>query len=239
MPTPTETDAAAEAIRKGDIERLQALLDANPDLANATSDGRRTMLHVATDWPGHYPRVAESIRLLLAAGANPNVHFPGEQNHSETPLHWAASSNDLAALEALLDGGADIEAQGAVIGGGSAIADAVAFQNWACARALLVRGAKVNFWQAAALGLPQYLRPALEAGLPPAEVTKAFWCACNGGSQQCAELVLAYGPDINWIGYDHITPLDAAARGGESSPEFLHWLRAIGCRSARGDAHHP
>ena len=44
-------------------------------------------------------------------------------------LHWAASSDDLAVLDALLDAGADIEAPGAVLGGGSALADACGFGN--------------------------------------------------------------------------------------------------------------
>ena len=39
-------------------------------------------------------------------------------SHNETPLHWAASSNDVAVADALIDAGADIEAAGGVIGGG-------------------------------------------------------------------------------------------------------------------------
>jgi len=35
---------------------------------------------------------------------------------TETLLHWAASSDDVAVLEALLDAGADIESPGSVIG---------------------------------------------------------------------------------------------------------------------------
>jgi len=59
------------------------------------------LLHVATDWPGHFPHVSASIAALVEAGADVNARFHGP--HEETPLHWAASSADVAALDALLD----------------------------------------------------------------------------------------------------------------------------------------
>ena len=58
----------------------------------------RTLLHVVTDWPGHYPRGAETVVLLMAAGADINARFAGP--HEETALHWAASSDDVAVLDA-------------------------------------------------------------------------------------------------------------------------------------------
>ena len=112
-----------------------------------------------TDWPGHVPEAAAKIAALVAAGADVNARFTGP--HTETPLHWAASSDDVDALDALLDAGADIEADGAVIGGGTPIADAVAFGQWKAARRLLERGARTNLWQAAALGLLDRVRDEL------------------------------------------------------------------------------
>jgi lipopolysaccharide heptosyltransferase II len=55
------------------------------------------------------------------------------------------------ALDALLDGGADIERGGAVFTDGAAMSDAVIFAQWNCARRLLERGAKTTLTQAAAL----------------------------------------------------------------------------------------
>ena len=125
--------AATDAIHGGGVVALRGLLKANAGLATARIIDRRgcgrTLLHVATDWPGHFPRVAETVAALVAAGADPDAQFEGGE-HAETPLHWAASSDDLAALDALLDAGADIEANGAVIGGGTPLADAVAFGQW-------------------------------------------------------------------------------------------------------------
>jgi len=54
----------------------------------------------------------------------------------------AASSGDVDVLDALLDAGADIEAPGAVIGGGTPLADARAFKQWMVALRLIERGAR-------------------------------------------------------------------------------------------------
>src|SRR5882757_9576404 len=134
MPVVSQTNmgAAVTAIHKGDVEGLKKLLNENPDLAAARLAGKngesRTLLHVATDWPGHFPNGAATVTTLIAHGADVNAQFTGK--HTETPLHWAASSDDVAVLDALLDGGANIEAPGACIAGGTALDDAVAFGQW-------------------------------------------------------------------------------------------------------------
>ena len=110
------------------------------------------MLHAATDWPGNFPNGPLVIQRLIAAGAD--VNAPSRfDSHTETALRWAASSNDVAVIDALLDAGADIKASGAVLGGGSALADACGFSNWAAARRLVERGARTRLKDAAALGL--------------------------------------------------------------------------------------
>src|SRR5215212_4495923 len=95
--------AATEAIHAGEVADLERLLDADPELATARLGGgregghcegmTRTLLHVATDWPGHYPNGAAVVGVLVAAGADVNARFAGP--HTETPLHWAASSDDV------------------------------------------------------------------------------------------------------------------------------------------------
>lgn len=223
--------SAVEAISSGDIKTLKHLLRQNPNLANTRVDDQRTLLHVATDWPGHFPNNTETIAELVASGAHINAKFVGP--HSETPLHWAASSDDVGAIDVLLDHGADIEARGSVIGGGTPMSDAVAFGQWRAARRLVERGARTTLWQAAALGLMDRVQEYFTAAQPPTreEITNAFWSACHGGQLATAEYLLGRGADLNWVGYDRLTPLDAATRSG--ADELVEWLRSQRAKSAK------
>jgi uncharacterized protein len=87
------------------------------------------------------------VAMLVDTGADVNARFNGR--HTETPLRWAASTDDVEVIDALLEHGADVDVPGAVIGGGTALADAVAFGQWRAARRLVERGARANLWQAA------------------------------------------------------------------------------------------
>jgi ankyrin repeat protein len=224
---------ATSAVQTGDLEKLTLLLSENPTLVTTRiGDGStsRTLLHVATDWPGHFPNNRATVELLIGAGAEVDARFAG--HHTETPLHWAASSDDVEVLDALLDAGADIEARGAVIGGGTPLADAVAFGLWNAAARLVERGAESNLWQAAALGLLRVVQKLFAEGHPSSEeVTEAFWCACHGGQRETAEYLLEQGADLDWVGYDGLTPFDAALRNGEAG--LVEWLRSLGAKSAQ------
>ncbi len=218
---------AVQCVQQGDIDGLNRLLKENPCLATERFDGQRTLLHVATDWPGHFPRGPETVATLVEQGADVNAAFIGK--HRETPLHWAASTDDIAVLDALLDHGADIEAPGSVIGGGTPIADAVAFGQWSAARRLVERGACTNLWQSAALGLMPRVEKFFASDMPPADdVTNAFWCACHGGQREAAEYLLKRGADLNWVGYDNLTPIEAGKRS--HAEDVVEWLRGLGVR---------
>lgn len=229
--------SVVDAIQAGDGATLQRLLAQHPVLATcriAAGDAHgseRTLLHIVSDWPGHFPNGAETVKALVAAGADVNARFVGA--HRETPLHWAASCDDVAVLDALLDAGADIEAAGAVIGGGSPLADAAAFKQWRAAHRLVERGARVTLWEAATLGLMDRIKAtfAIEAALEPDAIDDAFWCACHGGRREAAEYLLDRGADLNWLApWEPMTPLDAAERG--EYDELVAWLKARGATSA-------
>ncbi|ART77052.1 hypothetical protein B4U37_13780 [Sutcliffiella horikoshii] len=233
-----------KAIQTGDIPVLERLLAAHPDLATARiiakgyhdkiSDAfgvSRTLLHVATDWPGHFPNGATVVRTLVEAGAEVDARFTG--HHTETPLHWAASSNDVEVIQELLDAGADINATGAVIAEGTPLDDAVAFGQWDAARLLVENGAQAKLWNAAGLGMLDEVKAYYEGDQCPSafETTQAFWLACYGGHLMAAEYLFSQGADLNWIGYDHLTPLDAAVRNN-TDVKLIEWLRNNGAHSA-------
>ncbi|MGH9134655.1 MAG: ankyrin repeat domain-containing protein [Ilumatobacteraceae bacterium] len=230
--------AAVDAIHRGDVAALDRLVADHPELPTAALGDdescrggmTRTLLHVVTDWPGHFPNGAQAVELLVAVGADVNARFTGP--HTETPLHWAASSDDVAVLDALLDAGADIEARGAVIGGGTPMADATAFGQWRAARRLLERGARTTMWEAAALGLLERVVAHVRQPSPPPQqsLTEALWGACHGGHRDVAEFLAGRGADVNWIGWDDLTPLDAARRS--NAADVVAWLESVGARSA-------
>ena len=232
----TDRSAAAEAlaaaIQTGDLAALRRLLAEHSELTSTALGGRfktRTALHVVTDWPGYFPNGPQTVRILIEAGADPNARSPGD----ETPLHWAASSDDVEVAEALLDAGADIEAAEGSIG--TPLGNAVGYSCWHVAELLLRRGAKVDqAWHASALGLVDRLAELLGDDPNPEDLNQAFWHACAGGQRRAAEYLLSRGADLSWVpGYADGTPLDAAKGRGARRENVISWLGGLGARSSK------
>jgi hypothetical protein len=186
-------------------------------------------LHVVTDWPGYFPYGPLTARRLLDAGADPDAVTEGK-GAPETPLHWAASTDDVDVAEVLIDAGADLETPGGSIG--TPLANAVGYGCWNVARLLVAHGARVeHLWQAAGLGLTGRVEQLLAADLPPdaQTVTDAFWQACSGGQRRTAMLLLGWGADVNgrpsYAGKSAV----AAAAGPDTRRDLLvGWLRDNG-----------
>jgi ankyrin repeat protein len=194
--------------------------------------GWRTPLHAATDWPGYFPAAPETIEILLAAGADPNATTGGER--PETPLHWAASTDDLEPAIALIDGGADLETPGGSIG--TPLDNAIGYGCWHVARFLAARGASVDkLWHAAALGMQQRIELLVDDEEPSVDaLSHAFWHACNGGQRRAAEYLLARGAELNWIpDYADGTALDAANSRSTRQNSVITWLGDRGAAPAR------
>lgn len=235
MKVPTEAaEAIVAAIHAGDVATLRTIITDHPDRASATLGGRhstRTPLHIVTDWPGFWPNGPEIVRLLAAAGADPDAGKPNE----ETPLHWAASSDDSHVAAALIEVGADINAPNGSIG--TPLANAVGYACWDVARLLVASGARAEApWEAAALGLLADLHQLLGNDPSPEAVSQAFWHACSGGQRRAAEYLLARGADPNWVPeYAKGTPLDAVTGLSTQRENLRDWLREQGATSAEGD----
>jgi hypothetical protein len=222
------------AIQSGDTAAVGRLLAGEPRLAQAritARGGTRTPLHVVTDWPGYFPEGPQMARLLIEAGAD--LDAVTTPDPGETPLHWAASSDDADVAVVLIDGGADIEKPGGSIG--TPLDNAIGYSCWHVARLLTARGARVEkLWHAAALGMLTRLEELLAQGHDgPEDVSQAFWHACAASQRRAAEHLLAHGASLSWVpGYAHGTPLDAASSQGTRQENVISWLRELGAPSA-------
>jgi uncharacterized protein len=216
------------AIKGGDVPALKRLLAARPGLASERITGRKgatsTPLHIVTDWPGYFPNGPAIVRILIEADADPNaLTSPGKP---ETPLHYAASSDDADVADALINGGADLEVPGGSIG--TPLDNAVGYGCWHVARLLVARGARVDkLWHAAALGLLPRLEELIVAGPAADELNEAFWQACHGGQRRAAELLLNRGADPVKIP-DYAsgqTPVQVAGALDTRRENLVGWLR--------------
>ena len=104
------------------VEATKMLLDAGAEVNLASALTGETPLHVAA-LRGFAEGSTECARVLLASGANPNVHTKsnvvtpslasGTTVCGETPLHFAAAFGDEEMVRLLVEAGADLNAENA------------------------------------------------------------------------------------------------------------------------------
>ena len=223
-----------EYIKKGKVSALHDLFINKPALAHCrivdSKSHERTLLHIVTDWPGHYPHHVEVIHLLASFQVDINAPFVGP--HKETALHWAASNNDVLAIEALLKNGANIEARGGVFYNGTALTNARIFGQWKAAKKLIDYHAKTTIHDEAALGLIDKLTERLATEpITQDECNIAFWNACHGGQLDSAIRLKDAGANIHWIpSWEHQSSYDLALKSGNKL--LVDWLRNHHVQSA-------
>ena len=226
---------AIKAVKEGRIDDLQNWLADHGDRVNdLLGDNPRTLLHYATDWPGFHPRAAETIATLVDAGANVNAKcILADQPATETPLHWAASSDDISAANALIAAGAELNPTGGCIGNGTPLTLAVIFQNWKVADALVDAGALISLPLVAGMGRLNLVESFFDSSgkfknphlsMPNADTVNAadgqmdgaMCLAAMSGRMEVIQFLLGNGANVNAISPIDSTPLDEALKNGHS-----------------------
>ena len=154
---------AIEAMRAADVEKLRALVAADPSLATSRSSRSHPTLLQALVLEGKdKPKNIEMVQVLIDAGAELNE-----------PLVAAASIDNRAAAELLLDQGAAIDGTG----GWSPLEEALYWDSRNVLALLLERDAKVqNLRSAAGLGRTDLIESYFNAdGCLNSEAGKIDW----------------------------------------------------------------
>ena len=150
-----------DAVKRGDVAGVRALLAQRVDLAAADADGS-TALH----WAAHGNNL-ELVDLLLDAGADART----STRYKVTPLYFAAQNGNAAVMARLLDAGAD--PNGTVYEGQTMLMTAALAGKADAVRLLLTRGATVDVAE------------------PYRGQTALMWAAAEGNADAAAVLVEA------------------------------------------------
>ena len=196
------------AVMKRHMEVARLLVDAGADVNAVGTGGAGSVLQAAINDPDIEVRLGtapdgsvygpdatekraahEFVRFLLSAGADPNRE---DRQRKDTVLFSAASDGLVDVVEALLDGGADLNHQDSE--GGTAFSMAAVFKRVEVGLLLLARGFNVN------------LRD--ESGW-----TALHWAA-HSDEPRLVEAVLQKGAKLTATNEEGKTPLDIAVRDG-------------------------
>ena len=91
-----------DAVKLNDLNRIKAIIQADPQAVHGKDNRDCTPLHWACD--GGNP---ETVSLLIANGAD----LKARDTDGDTPLHWAAVKGNASIVEILIKKGADIESR--------------------------------------------------------------------------------------------------------------------------------
>ena len=226
---PERFEAAVDAVVAGDLATLQALLRADPVLAQARSPRphRATLLHYVAangveDARQRTPSNAVDVaRTLLTAGAPVDAlaeTYGGGTGQTTLNLlvssvHPARAGLQVALVDVLLDGGAQVDGPA---GDGAPLLTALAFHYAAAADALARRGARLDTISAAAgVGRTDLVCSLVDARGPHGtDAERALLFAAALGHTDVVTFLLERGVSITATDAQGFTALHwAAARG--------------------------
>jgi len=223
------------AVEKQRMPIIRLLVDHGADTIGEGDYHELGVIGWATAW-GHHPPDRELVEYLLAHGARHNMssavatgdiaaihdivrHSPAElerrmdmSNRRRRPLHLAVMKQQSAALQALLDLGADTDSLDEA--GFSALDQAAMNDQGEMARLLLDRGAKVRLPAAVALNRPRDIERHLQRD-PDALKPGGRWAhlivrAAERSTGQVIDTLVAAGADAN-ISDDVKTSIDSTS----------------------------
>lgn len=209
-----------DAAGRGDLARLNALLDTHPELIDERGgEGVRTALHQAV-----FGNSEAAANLLLERGANPNIRCEGDNAY---PLHFAVEKHRLPIIRLLVEHGADTIGESdyhelGVIGWATAW-DYIQ-SNPEIVQYLLAHGARHNIFSAVAVGDVEAIRAVVSRS--PGELERRmdmvnrrrFPLHLAVVKKQPAALtaLLDLGANIESLDESRFTALDQAAMAGET-----------------------
>jgi ankyrin repeat protein len=106
QPDRTGQTPLIRAARAGDVEVVQALIDASADITVSDRVGRSPLMYAAQS------KNAETVHVLLDAGAD----VSRRDNLGNTTLSWASGFGDAETVQVLIDAGARVDVVGAMTG---------------------------------------------------------------------------------------------------------------------------
>jgi len=195
----------ANAVEHRDAAAAKALVAKHVDVNAAQADGT-TALHWATHWSD-----LDTVRLLLAAGANPKV----TNRFGASPLSEAAALGNAALVEALLNAGADAKSL-TTIDGETVLMTAARAGNAATVKLLLERGAEVN------------VKETYKGQ------TALMWAAAERHTD-VVKLLLDHGADWKVISFDHETKMPKLSAASSVSPMARGGMTAFHFAAREGD----
>jgi ankyrin repeat protein len=200
-----------------DLAKVKLLLDHGANINTASKRGRTALFLAAmTD------RSADTVRLLLAKGADPKM----TDSFKNTVLIASAAGNDTETIRLIIDAGVDVNAANA-LGLTPLIVSAGDNGNVRSVKMLLAKGAQVN-----AVSLAPFMYPGLapKAGTPQFGSITALGMAAPFGPPELIKALLDAGADVNAKDVRDMTPLMMAVSTDHQDPAIIRMLLDHGAK---------
>jgi ankyrin repeat protein len=200
-----------------DLAKVRLLIDHGANVNTASKRGRTALFLAAMS-----DRSAETVRLLLAKGADPKI----TDSFKNTVLNAAAAGNDTETIRMIIAAGVDVNAAN-LLGMTPLIVSAGDNGNTRAVKMLLAKGAHVN-----AVSPAPFLYPGLspKAGNPQFGSITALGMAAPFGPPELVKALLDAGAEVNVKDIRGMTPLMLAVGTDHQDPAIIRMLLDHGAK---------